>query len=207
MKTLDQVGEMGIMSMLRGVALLRFPEVVKDLGERRLRYRVIEEIRRNFPAASFNENVHLIGYSSSRLYLGEGSSICLGTILAFGDDKNGYGSIAVGAGTWIGEYNNLRAGGGDIVIGSGCLISQFCSIVASSHGVSKGQKIVDQDPPEAKRGVVVGDDVWLGAGTTLTPGVSIGRGAVVGAGAVVTKRISEYEIWAGVPARKIGDRQ
>ena len=36
--------------------------------------------------------------------------------------------------------------------------------------------------------------------------VTIGLGAVVGAGAVVTKSVPAYEIWAGVPARKIGQR-
>jgi acetyltransferase-like isoleucine patch superfamily enzyme len=34
----------------------------------------------------------------------------------------------------------------------------------------------------------------------------IGDGVVVGAGAVVTKSIPDYEIWVGVPARKIGER-
>ena len=34
----------------------------------------------------------------------------------------------------------------------------------------------------------------------------IGKGAVVGAGAIVTKSIPNYEIWAGIPAKKIGDR-
>jgi acetyltransferase-like isoleucine patch superfamily enzyme len=54
--------------------------------------------------------------------------------------------------------------------------------------------------------VVLEDDVWLGAGVVVTPGVTIARGAVVGANAVVTKDVPEYEIWAGVPARRIGER-
>ena len=37
-------------------------------------------------------------------------------------------------------------------------------------------------------------------------GVTIGRGAVVAAGAVVTKDIPPYEVWGGVPAKKIKDR-
>ena len=37
-------------------------------------------------------------------------------------------------------------------------------------------------------------------------GVSIGDGAIVGAGAVVTKSVPAGEIWAGVPAKKIGVR-
>ena len=36
--------------------------------------------------------------------------------------------------------------------------------------------------------------------------MTIGNGAVVAAGAVVTKDIPPYEVWGGVPARKIKDR-
>lgn len=52
----------------------------------------------------------------------------------------------------------------------------------------------------------VGADVWIGAGSIVVSGVSIGTGAVVGAGSVVTKDIGPYEVWAGVPARKIRSR-
>ena len=53
---------------------------------------------------------------------------------------------------------------------------------------------------------VIGADVWLGCGAIVITGVRIGRGAIVAAGAVVTHDIPEYEIHAGIPARKIGDR-
>lgn len=41
---------------------------------------------------------------------------------------------------------------------------------------------------------------------TIISGVHIDDGAVIGAGAVVTKDIQAYEIVAGIPAKKIGDR-
>ena len=47
---------------------------------------------------------------------------------------------------------------------------------------------------------------YLGAGAMLLPGVVVGEGAVVAAGAVVTHDVPAGEIWAGVPARKIGVR-
>ena len=37
-------------------------------------------------------------------------------------------------------------------------------------------------------------------------GVTIGKGSVIAAGAVVTKNVGEYEIWGGVPAKKLKDR-
>lgn len=54
--------------------------------------------------------------------------------------------------------------------------------------------------------VTIGHDVWIGHGAVVTPGVTIGHGAVIGANAVVTRDIRPYEIWAGVPARKLRDR-
>ncbi len=40
----------------------------------------------------------------------------------------------------------------------------------------------------------------------VLPGVDMGEGAVAGAGSVVTKSCAAYEIVAGAPARKIGER-
>jgi acetyltransferase-like isoleucine patch superfamily enzyme len=51
--------------------------------------------------------------------------------------------------------------------------------------------------------VVLEDGCDIGAGAIILPGVRIGEGAIVGAGAVVTCDIPPYEVWAGVPARKI----
>ncbi len=59
-------------------------------------------------------------------------------------------------------------------------------------------------PPQLT--TTIGRDVWIGYGSVVRRGVSIGDGAIVGAGSVVTRSIPAYEIWAGVPARKLRDR-
>jgi len=57
--------------------------------------------------------------------------------------------------------------------------------------------------------VRIGSDVQLSAGCKIIPraghGMTIGDGAVIGANAVVTKNVPAWEVWAGVPARKIGE--
>jgi len=52
-----------------------------------------------------------------------------------------------------------------------------------------------------KKPVYIGNDVWIGANSTILRGVNIGDGAVIGANAVVTKDVSPYSIVVGNPAR------
>lgn len=55
-------------------------------------------------------------------------------------------------------------------------------------------------------GVRIDDKVWVGPRVTILHSVHIGEGAVVAAGSVVTKDVEPYAIVAGIPARKIGER-
>jgi acetyltransferase-like isoleucine patch superfamily enzyme len=59
---------------------------------------------------------------------------------------------------------------------------------------------------ESKGPVIIGDDVWLGAGVIVLDGARIGDGSIIGSGAVVTGDIPPYSIAAGVPARVIRPR-
>ncbi len=50
----------------------------------------------------------------------------------------------------------------------------------------------------------IGDDVWIGANSTILPGVKIPNGVVIGAGSVVVnKKVGSYSIYCGNPAQKI----
>lgn len=59
---------------------------------------------------------------------------------------------------------------------------------------------------EGRYSVVIGDDVWIGAGAAILGGVRIETGAVIAAGAVVTHDVPPYAIVGGVPAKAIGKR-
>jgi acetyltransferase-like isoleucine patch superfamily enzyme len=92
-----------------------------------------------------------------------------------------------------------------IDIGKGALIASGCRFVDHDHGILIGQPMRFQDGPQ--QAIIIGEDVWIGANVIVLKGVSIGNGAVVAASAIVTKSILPNEIWAGVPAKKIGQRQ
>lgn len=54
-------------------------------------------------------------------------------------------------------------------------------------------------------GIIIGNDVWIGAGVIILSGVTVGECSIIGAGAVVTKDVEPYTVVAGVPAKKIKD--
>lgn len=55
--------------------------------------------------------------------------------------------------------------------------------------------------PATKGDVVIGNDVWIGSGSTILSGIRIGDGAVIAANSVVVKDIPEYAIVGGNPAK------
>lgn len=58
-----------------------------------------------------------------------------------------------------------------------------------------------REQPMTSSPIVIGDDVWIGAGCQILKGVKIGNGAVIGARSVVTREIPENTIAFGSPAR------
>lgn len=109
--------------------------------------------------------------------------------------------IRIGKDSLIGEYSVIRGQGG-VTIGDRVYTSPFTQIIAVNHVFSDPDRpFVDQGITAV--GIVIEDDVWLGAGAVITDGVRVGRGAVVAAGAVVTKDVPAHTVVGGVPARPI----
>lgn len=183
---------------------------MRGLGELQIEWSQIERVRRHYQSdrVRIHRDVVLENWSPDRLKLAEAVALERGTMLCWGAEFDICGYMEFGEHTWIGPYNNFRtAGPGRIVIGKRCLISQFCSFIANDHGTKRDQLIQFQPTDPSRVDIAVGDDVWIGAGSAVMPGVTIGTGVVIGSGAVVTHSVPPYEIWAGVPARKIGERE
>jgi acetyltransferase-like isoleucine patch superfamily enzyme len=112
-------------------------------------------------------------------------------------------AIRIGNNVFLGTGCEFNISQG-IEIGDGALIASGCRFIDHNHGMLIGTPMRTQ--PGAQQAIKLGSDVWLGCNVVVLKGVEIGSGAIVAAGAVVTKSILSNEIWAGVPARKIGQR-
>lgn len=94
---------------------------------------------------------------------------------------------------------------GGVEIGAYVAIGQNVRFHSENHEFhDKSKKICEQGV--TNKGIIVGDDCWIGAGAVLLDGVHIGRGAVIGANTLVNKDIPEYAIAVGNPAHVVGYR-
>ena len=115
-------------------------------------------------------------------------------------------TISIGERTRIhGTCLHARSG---ISVGKRCLIAANCQIVdANGHDLSFADPQNRINTHGQAEEIIIEDDVWIGAGTTVLPGVRIGRGSIIGAGSVVTKSIPSMVVAAGNPARIMGSHE
>ncbi len=139
-------------------------------------------------------------------------------------DAKGSGNegIFIADGVFIGRNTILYCKDGDIVIGEGSNISFNCEVFSANavkvganvqlaaytylnggdHSFARTDIAVLQQK-RVGRGLVVGDNVWIGAHVTVLDGVTIGDDVIVAAGAVVNKDLPPLSIAGGLPAQVI----
>jgi acetyltransferase-like isoleucine patch superfamily enzyme len=115
------------------------------------------------------------------------------------------GSIEIGVRAYIGPYCVLYGHGG-LAIGRNTMVGAHTIIIPANHGIARLDVPMGRQPL-TKKGIAIGEDVWIGAGCKVLDGVHIGNGTVIGAGSVVTKDIGAYVIAVGAPAKAVGSRQ
>jgi len=137
--------------------------------------------------------------------------------------------IVVGAGAVVDSFVKVRpaGGSGDLVIGARSVVNSGC-VLYTGNGIRIGEDVAiaanctlapvnhawqDRSRPirlqgfaPGKGGIVIEDDVWIGANCVLLDGATIRRGCVVGAGSVVRGELEPYGVYAGQPLRRIAER-
>ncbi|CUJ52940.1 MULTISPECIES: acyltransferase [Pseudomonadota] len=138
--------------------------------------------------------------------------------------------IVIGPGAVVDSFVKIKpaGGAGDVIIGPDCVINSGC-VLYTGHGIRMGARVAvaanctfapanhefrRRDLPirqqgfrPSKGGIVIEDDVWIGANCVLLDGAILREGCVIAAGSVVRGEISAFSIQGGNPMKVLGWRE
>lgn len=176
--------------------LLANPKISKGRGIKSMGLPIIRmgknsrlSIGDNFKMNDGNKNNFIGRDSRCLLSVGDNAQLVIG-------DNVGMSSSAIVACLSVRLGDQVRLGGNVVIYDT------------DFHSLLPAERLAPKDPGIRKAPVVIGDNVFVGAHTTILKGVTIGSNSVIGAGSVVTKNVPPNEIWAGNPAkfiRKLSD--
>ena len=112
----------------------------------------------------------------------------------------------------IGERCYINSGcvlysGNGIRLGNDVLIAANCTLAPVNHAFrARDQLIREQGFGTSRGGIVIEDDVWIGANCVLLDGAVLRRGCVVAAGSLVRGELPAYGICRGTPAVPVDER-
>lgn len=169
------------------------------------------------------------GNLKARVRVARGGVLDVRGSLTLGDMRTSSGFVARGqpASVEIGPGACLRVDGkvlagdgvallveaGRMQLGSGTTFDGDTRVICTTEvsfgrdcSIAWGVTIMDADfhsvdGARDRAPIVIGDNVWICVGATVTKGVTIGDGAIIAAGAVVTKDVPAGALAGGVPAR------
>jgi acetyltransferase-like isoleucine patch superfamily enzyme len=145
------------------------------------------------PRHELGEECFISGLASidnDALQLGDRTYVAAGAYLT--------GDLVTGADCSVNPYTVIR---GKVTMGDGVRIGAHTSILGFNHSMESGTPVFRQ--PLTSKGIVIGDDVWIGSHVVILDGVRVGSHSVLAASAVVTKDVPEGAVVGGNPARFI----
>lgn len=190
-----------MLKTLISIILSKFVPLVQE-ADRRYKVTLLE----NHPNIFLGKNVHI--EKTAKIEIVNGGKIRVGSNTALYDGvllETRGGNITIGDNCSINAYTVIY-GHGNTKIGNNVLIAGHCMVIPNSHNYKNPHlKIMEQG--STKKGIVIGDDVWIGHGCSILDGVTIGKGSVIAAGSVVNRSIPPYHVIGGVPAKFIKKRR
>lgn len=106
-------------------------------------------------------------------------------------------NISVGD-SFYSNHNLIITDGAEVSFGDNVFIAPNCCFTTAEHAIDPEQR---KAGIEVAKPITIGNNVWIGAGSTVLAGVTIGDNTVIGAGSVVTKSIPGNVIAVGVPCK------
>ena len=144
-------------------------------------------------------------YRCANISIGDNVRIDDFCVLSAGD-----GGIDIGSHVHIAVFSSL-IGKGRMTLSDFCNISSRVSIYSSNDDYS-GATMTNPTVPASYTGVThadvfVGRHVIVGSGSVVLPGVRLEDGAAIGALSLVKRSCEAFSIYAGNPARRVGERK
>lgn len=96
------------------------------------------------------------------------------------------------------NHNLVVNDGVAVKFGDNVFIGPNCCFTTAEHAIDLE---IRKKGVEIAKPITVGNNVWIGAGSTILAGSEIGDNTVIGAGSVVTKPIPANVVAVGVPCR------
>lgn len=112
--------------------------------------------------------------------------------------------VVIGDRTTFGSDCYFGAAGG-IQIGNDVVAGQYIRFHSENHNFDDTSKLI-REQGVTHKGIIIGNNCWIGAGAVFLDGAELGDGCVVAANAVVTKRFPANSVVGGVPAKTIRER-
>jgi acetyltransferase-like isoleucine patch superfamily enzyme len=139
-----------------------------------------------------------------RIVLGERVRLSGKSSFGFGRPIGVMPELVIGDGTFVGHGCGFSVGR-SVRIGKHCLLAGGVHVFdMDGHPLDAAERRAGKPTPaDAIAPVVIGDDVWVGAGAYILKGVTVGDRAIVAAKAVVTKDVPSDCVVAGNPARVV----
>jgi len=158
--------------------------------------------------AAVGTNVHL----SSKASFYNCANIRIGSNVRIDDFcvlSAGHGGIEVSDFVHIAIYTSL-IGAEKIYLGNYCNLSSRVSIYSSSDDYSgmamTNPMVPDRYTDVTSKPVLLHDHVIVGCGAVILPGAILETGVAIGALSLVRDSCQPFGIYAGIPARHLGER-
>lgn len=122
------------------------------------------------------------------------------------------GSLSdLGKGLYIGENtsfseNTFFGSAGGIKIGSDVIGGQNVRFHAENHNFNDPSTLI-REQGVTRKGIEIGNNVWIGAGAVFLDGAKVADGCVIGANSVIKGEFKKNAILAGIPAKVIRYRE
>jgi acetyltransferase-like isoleucine patch superfamily enzyme len=155
---------------------------------------------------TIENNVVLDGFSKNKIKIGCNVKIGSYSKLLSTSHMSKYGlGMVIGNNSAFGDFTHFGAPGG-IVIGNDVIAGSYVSFHSENHVFSDTSTLIREQGVTSK-GIIIGNNVWIGAKVTFLDGAKVGDNCVVAAGAVVNDQFPNNVVIGGVPAKILKEIQ